>query len=86
MPSRAMIAGLSPGLFQIGKLILLYGACYSGVILFATLFHLPTADAYDRKAEEFASLVDLSQSITGAMEFKELAEKVTTRHRRCLPR
>jgi sigma-B regulation protein RsbU (phosphoserine phosphatase) len=73
-----IIGGLSPGLFQVGKLILLYGACYSGVILFATLFHLPTADAYDRKAKEFSSLVDLSQSITGAMEFKELAEKVTT--------
>ena len=71
------IAGMSPGLFQIGKLILLYGTCYTAVIVFATLFHLPTADAYDRKAEEFASLVDLSQSITGAMEFKELAEKVT---------
>ena len=74
----AIMTALSPGLFQLGKIILLYGACYSGVILFATLFHLPTADAYDRKAEEFASLVDLSQSITGAMEFKELAEKVTT--------
>jgi sigma-B regulation protein RsbU (phosphoserine phosphatase) len=72
-----MIPAMSPGLFQLGKIILLYGACYSGVILFATLFHLPTADAYDRKAEEFASLVDLSQSITGAMEFKELAEKIT---------
>ena len=70
------VAGLSPGLFQLSKLILLYGTCYAGVILFATLFHLPTADAYDRKAKEFASLVDLSQSITGAMEFKELAEKV----------
>ncbi len=73
----AMIPILSPGLFQLGKIILLYGACYSGVILFATLFHLPTADAYDRKAEELASLVDLSQSITGTMEFIELAEKVT---------
>ena len=73
-----LVAGPSPGLFQIGKLILLYGACYAGVILFATLFHMPTADAYDRKAEELASLVDLSQSITGAMEFKELAEKVTS--------
>ncbi|MBN2398849.1 MAG: SpoIIE family protein phosphatase [Candidatus Aminicenantes bacterium] len=73
-----IIAGLSPGLFQAGKLVLLYGTCYGGVILIATLFHLPTAEAYDRKAEEFASLVDLSQSITGAMEFKELAEKVTS--------
>ena len=75
--AQEVIAGLSPGLLQVGKLILLYGTCYSGVILFATLFHLPTAEAYDRKAEEFASLVDLSQSITGEMEFKELAEKVT---------
>ena len=77
---RAMgltVPALSPGLFQLGKIILMYGACYSGVILFATLFHLPTADAYDRKAEELASLVDLSQSITGTMEFMELAEKVT---------
>jgi sigma-B regulation protein RsbU (phosphoserine phosphatase) len=73
-----LVPALSPGFFQLGKIILLYGACYSGVILFATLFHMPTADAYDRKAEEFASLVDLSQSITGMMEFKELAEKVTT--------
>ena len=74
----ASVPAFSPGIFQIGKLILLYGACYAGVILFATLFHLPTADAYDRKAEEFASLVDLSQSITGMMEFEELAEKITT--------
>ncbi|HSQ34381.1 MAG TPA: GAF domain-containing SpoIIE family protein phosphatase [Candidatus Binatia bacterium] len=72
------VAGLSAGIFQLGKLILLYGTTYAGVILIATLFHLPTAEAYDRKAEEFASLVDLSQSITGAMEFKELAEKVTS--------
>jgi len=72
------VASLSPGVFQLGKLILLYNASYAGVILIATLFHLPTADAYDRKAEEFASLVDLSQSITGAMEFKDLAEKVTS--------
>jgi len=62
--SQALVPLLSPGFFQLEKLILLYGACYSGVILFATLFHMPTADAYDRKAEEFASLVDLSQSIT----------------------
>ncbi len=75
---HAQVPALSPGFFQLGKIILLYGACYAGVILFATLFHMPTADAYDRKAEEFASLVDLSQSITGMMEFKELAEKVTT--------
>jgi phosphoserine phosphatase RsbU/P len=73
-----LISALSAGIFQIGKIVLLYGTCYSGVILFATLFHLPTADAYDRKAKEFASLVDLSQSITGMMEFKELAEKVTS--------
>jgi serine phosphatase RsbU (regulator of sigma subunit) len=72
------LAAWSPGLWQLGKLVLLYGACYSGVILAATLFHLPTADAYDRKAEEFASLVDLSQSITGAMEFGDLADKVTS--------
>jgi sigma-B regulation protein RsbU (phosphoserine phosphatase) len=75
---RAVIPAFSPGLFQITKVVLLYGTCYSGVILFATLFHLPTADAYDRKAEEFASLVDLSQSITGTMEFRELAEKIIT--------
>jgi hypothetical protein len=53
-----VIAGLTPGLLQVGKLILLYGACYSGVILFATLFHLPTADAYDRKAEGRSEPVD----------------------------
>jgi sigma-B regulation protein RsbU (phosphoserine phosphatase) len=77
-PADSLLASaLSPGVFRLGVVVLLYGACYSGVILFATLFHLPTADAYDRKAEEFASLVDLSESITGMVEFNELAEKVT---------
>ena len=69
---------LAPGLGQAGKVISIYGACYSGIILFATLFHLPTADAFDRKADEAASLMDIGQSLTGTIDFSELAEKVTS--------
>jgi serine phosphatase RsbU (regulator of sigma subunit) len=56
---------------------MLYGLIYFGVIFFTTLFHLPTAEAFDRKAEEVSSLIDLSKLITQVFDFKELADTVT---------
>lgn len=73
-----VILNFSYGLQMFFSLIMIYGTIYFGVIFFTTLFHLPTAEAFDRKAEEVSSLMDLSKLITEVFDFKELADTVTT--------
>lgn len=72
-----IIENYSPALFQFYNLILLYGIIYFSVLFFTTLFHLPTAEAYDRKAEEVSSLQYFSKMINQVLDFSELAETVT---------
>jgi len=74
---QQIIINFSPGLQLLINLITLYGAIYFGVIFFTTLFHLPTAEAFDRKANEVSSLIDLSKLITQVFDIKELADTVT---------
>lgn len=73
-----MLLSYSPGFHTFFAFLMLYGAIYYGVIFFTALFHLPTAEAFDRKAEEVTSLVDLSKLLTQVFDFKELAETITT--------
>ena len=68
----------SPAVEFFLQITMLYGAIYFGVIFFTALFHLPTAEAFDRKVEELSSLMDLSNLMTQVFDFKELAESVTT--------
>jgi serine phosphatase RsbU (regulator of sigma subunit) len=72
-----IISSFSPGLLTLINLVLLYGMIFSTVVFFTTLFHLPTAEAFDRKSEEVSSLIDLTKLITQVFDFKELAESVT---------
>ncbi|MFA8343103.1 MAG: PP2C family protein-serine/threonine phosphatase [Rhodothermaceae bacterium] len=65
-----------PGAEVFSLLVMLYGAIYFTVVFFTTLFHLPTAEAFDRKAEELSSFLDLSNLITQVFDFKELGETV----------
>ncbi|MBU1680300.1 MAG: SpoIIE family protein phosphatase [Bacteroidetes bacterium] len=73
-----VIINFSPGLHLCLNLVMIYGTIYFGVIFFTTLFHLPTAEAFDRKAAEASSLMDLSKLITQVFDFKELADTVTS--------
>jgi serine phosphatase RsbU (regulator of sigma subunit) len=41
------------------------------------MFHIPTADVYDRKAQEVSSLQYFSKLITEVLDFDDLAETVT---------
>ncbi len=75
---RQIIFSFSPGLYSVLSLTMIYGMIYFGVIFFTTLFHLPTAEAFDRKAQEASSLMDLTKLITQVFDFKELAETVTS--------
>jgi sigma-B regulation protein RsbU (phosphoserine phosphatase) len=72
-----VLVNFSPSFQQFFNLMLLYGAVYFSVLFFTTLFHIPTAEAYDRKAKEVSSLQYFSKLITQVLDFKELAETIT---------
>ncbi|MBK7630631.1 MAG: SpoIIE family protein phosphatase [Ignavibacteriales bacterium] len=67
----------SPAIYQLFNLVLIYGAVYFLVLFFTTLFHIPTAEAYDRKANEVSSLQFFSKLITQVLDIEELAETIT---------
>ncbi len=56
----------------------LFGAIFFGVALIGTLFHLPTAEAFDRKRSEVSSLHYLSKLVTQVFDFEELVNSVTS--------
>jgi len=74
---KQLLSSFSPGLQTIFSLVMIYGTIYYGIIFFTTLFHLPTAEAFDRKADEVSSLMDLTNLITQVFDFKELADTIT---------
>lgn len=74
--SQLLIA-FSPSFNKFTSVIMLYGAIYFSVLFFTTLFHIPTAEAFDRKAQEVSSLQYFSKLITQVLDFDELAETVT---------
>jgi len=75
--SNKVLLMFSPSLYQFLNLLMIYGAIFFGIIFFTTLFHLPTAEAFDRKAQEASSLIDLSKLLTQVFDFKELAGTIT---------
>jgi serine phosphatase RsbU (regulator of sigma subunit) len=74
---RQVLTGFSASLEQFLNLVMLYGVIYFSVLFFTTLTHIPTAEAYDRKAREVSSLQYFSKLITQVLDFKELTETIT---------
>jgi len=72
-----ILFAFSPSLKQFNLIIMVYGSIYFFILFFTTLFHLPTAEAYDRKAQEVTSLQYFSKLITEVLDFNDLAETVT---------
>jgi phosphoserine phosphatase RsbU/P len=60
------------------SLSLLFSNIYFGMAFVSTLFHLPTADAFDRKRSEMSSIHTLSKLVTQVFDFNELVETVTS--------
>ena len=75
--SKQILTAFSPVLSEFIYIIFLYGAIYFGILFFTTLFHLPTAEAFDRKAQEVSSLQYFSKLVNQVLDFKELVETVT---------
>lgn len=71
------LATYSMGFYKLSVLVLIYAVIYFGVLLFTVLFHLPTAEAFDRKAEEVSSLHLFSSLINQVLDFDELVETIT---------
>ncbi|MBI5475423.1 MAG: SpoIIE family protein phosphatase, partial [Ignavibacteriales bacterium] len=67
----------SPPLQTFVKEICLFASIYFGMTFISTLFHLPTAEAFDRKISEVSSLHNLSKLVTQVFDFDELMETVT---------
>jgi len=72
-----ILYAFSPSFKQFNLIIMVYGSIYFFILFFTTLFHLPTAEAYDRKAQEVTSLQYFSKLITEVLDFNDLAETVT---------
>ena len=75
--NNQILTAFSPVLSEFIYIIFLYGGIYFGILFFTTLFHLPTAEAFDRKAQEVSSLQYFSKLVNQVLDFKELAETVT---------
>ncbi|MGE5499790.1 MAG: PP2C family protein-serine/threonine phosphatase [Syntrophothermus sp.] len=75
--TNTLLTKFSPALQQFLQMMMIYGSIFFGIVFFTTLFHLPTAEAFDRKVREVSSLMDLSRLITQVFDFKELADTVT---------
>lgn len=67
----------SSSLFTFVKLSSTFGAVYFGMSFISTLFHLPTAEAFDRKQTEISSLHNLSRLITQVFALNDLADTAT---------
>jgi serine phosphatase RsbU (regulator of sigma subunit) len=63
---------------QFIQLVAIFGALYAGMAFVSTLFHLPTAEAFDRKRSEVSSLHTLSKLVTQVFDFNELVDNVTS--------
>ncbi len=72
-----ILSAFSPVMSQFLTMLMIYGAIYFSILFFTTLFHIPTAEAFDRKAKEVTFLQYFSKLITQSTDFKELASTVT---------
>jgi serine phosphatase RsbU (regulator of sigma subunit) len=55
----------------------IFGTIYFGVTFISTLFHLPTAEVFERKQSELNSLHNLSRLVTQVFDFNDLLNTVT---------
>lgn len=75
--THQVLEEFSPAIYLFGMMISIYGIAYFGFLFFTTLFHLPTAEVFDRKTKEISSMQYFSRLINQALDPKELSETAT---------
>jgi phosphoserine phosphatase RsbU/P len=74
--NNAIIAYSRP-LHTFIRLNAIFGTIYFGVTFISTLFHLPTAEVFEKKQSELNSLHNLSRLVTQVFDFNDLVNTVT---------
>ena len=74
---KSTVAHYSQSLFTFIQLNMLLGTIYFGVTFVSALFHLPTAEVFERKQSELSSLHNLSRLVTEVFDFNDLVNTVT---------
>jgi phosphoserine phosphatase RsbU/P len=59
------------------RIVAIFSVIYFGMSFVVSLFHLPTAEAFDRKRIELSSVQNLSRLINRVFDFKDLVQTVT---------
>ncbi len=72
-----LISSFSSPLHTFIQLNAILAAVYFGMAFISTLFHLPTAEVFERKQSELTSLHNLSRLITQVFDFNDLLNTVT---------
>jgi sigma-B regulation protein RsbU (phosphoserine phosphatase) len=67
----------SPALRYFVSITATFCAMYFGVAFVSTLFHFPTAEAFERKRTELSSLHNLTRLVSRVLNFEELVDTVT---------
>jgi serine phosphatase RsbU (regulator of sigma subunit) len=75
--SGNVVAIFSAPLQRFAEWNYLFGMIYFGISFASTLFHLPTAEVFERKQSELNSLHSLSRLVTQVFDFGELMGTVT---------
>lgn len=60
------------------RLNAMFGTIYFGITFVSTLFHMPTAEVFERKQSELNSLHNLSRLVTQVFDFNDLLSTVTS--------
>ncbi len=66
----------SPALNVFIQLMSIYGIIYFSVLSFTTLFHLPTAEVFDKKNRDLSLFQYFSRLMNRVLDFGELAENI----------
>ncbi|MBI4429825.1 MAG: hypothetical protein HY562_11990, partial [Ignavibacteriales bacterium] len=74
--NRALLTFSQP-LHRFSQLNAIFGAVFFGMAFVSTLFHLPTAEVFERKQYEITSLHNLSRLVTQVFDFNDLVNTVT---------
>jgi sigma-B regulation protein RsbU (phosphoserine phosphatase) len=76
VPKKLIIAFSLP-LHTFVQLTAIFASIYFGMAFVSTLFHLPTAEVFERKQSELSSLHNLSRLVTQVFDFNDLVNTVT---------
>jgi len=75
--ANKLLVSFSNPLHAFIQLNAIFGSVYFGMAFVSTLFHLPTAEVFERKQSELTSLHDLSRLVTQVLDFNVLLNTVT---------